>query len=325
MQGKELEFNPFFLFRDPHLQTCLGSMNYGYKDPVSQTHFIQLDDGDKIALEISSPDQWKSSDPIVLFVHGLCGSHKSVYLIRLVQRLLPKGFKTVRFNMRGCGSGRGQARNIYHGGRSEDVFEAVKYLKLNYPNAPITVIGFSLGGNIVLKMMGELGNLGSKFFSNVIAVCPPVDLHSSAIMSTKAVSGLYGKYFYKLLRESLIEREKFFSDIPKIELPEDLTLMEFDTFFTVPSLGFESVGQYYERCSAKNIIQDIDVPTKVLLSQDDPIVAHDSLDNHHLASHIEVYKTKMGGHMGYLGNPLDERGFFWLDSMIEDWVMGKEP
>lgn len=323
MRGKELDFNPFFLFKDPHLQTCLGSVNYGYKDPISQTHLINLDDGDKIALEESTPDLWRDSSPIVLFVHGLCGSHKSVYLIRLVQRLFPKGVKTVRFNMRGCGSGRGHARKIYHSGKSEDVFEAVKYLKLKHPNSPITVIGFSLGGNVVLKMMGELGRLGSRFVSNVIAVCPPVDLQSSADMSSKVVSGLYGKYFYKLLRESLIERSKFFADIPKIELPEDLTLLEFDKLFTVPSLGFESVQEYYDKCSAKNVIQDIDIPTKVLLSQDDPIVSHRSLDGHNLASHIEVYKTKMGGHMGYLGNPFGERGFFWLDSLIEDWVLSK--
>lgn len=321
MAGRELPFDPCPLLGHPHPQTYFSSFRYWIPKPVSEGTIVPLPDGDKVVIESTTPKHWKKTDPTVLCVHGLCGSHLSSYLLRLVNRLTPLGIKTVRFNMRGCGTGKGLAKQIYHSGRSEDVLEAVKVLKKEFPDSPIILIGFSLGGNIVLKMMSELSSSESSLVERVFAICPPVDLMSSALLTKEVAGGMYGRYFYRLLRENVYELHRLFEDLPPIDLPKNLSLYEFDQLYTVPRIGYKSIEEYYSKCSSIHLIGDIQAPCKILFSGDDPIVSHHSLDNHRLPSNIEIYKTKKGGHMGFLGNPASPRGFYWLDSILEDWIL----
>jgi predicted alpha/beta-fold hydrolase len=318
---KELPFDPCPFFSHPHQQTCFSTLKYWISHPSSERGVISLSDGDKIVIESNTPKNWKNTDPTVLCLHGLCGSHLSSYLIRLVNRLDPLGIKTVRLNMRGCGSGKGLAKQIYHSGRSDDVLEVVQFLKREFPESPLIVIGFSLGGNIVLKMAGELSSSAQKLIDQVIAVSPPVDLLSSTILIRNAANGLYEKYFYRRLRKDVLELHDLFKDLPPVHLPKNLSLYEFDRVYTVPRIGFSSIEEYYQKASSMYLVDQIEVPCKILFSEDDPIVSHKSLDEHDLPSNVEVYKTKKGGHMGYLGNPSSSRGFYWLDSILEDWIL----
>ena len=132
--------------------------------PKSQQKLVRLPDGDRISLEITTPKKWIPSDLTVVFVHGLCGSHKSPNLVRMAKKLRPLGIRSVRYNMRGSGSGKGLAKYSNHSGRTEDLFESLKALKLEHPHSPMVLVGFSLGGNMVLKLAGELGSSGSLFF-----------------------------------------------------------------------------------------------------------------------------------------------------------------
>ena len=321
MGSQELPFDPFPIFSDPHVQAWISTTRWWISKPLSHQDFITLEDGDKLVLESTTPEGWKKTDPTVLCVHGLCGSHESAYLMRLVNRLAPQGIKVVRFNMRGCGSGKGHAKHIYHSGRSDDLFEAVKFLKSHFPDSPITVIGFSLGGNIVLKMVGELGSLGKKFISRVFAISPPVDMKSSALNIENVAQGLYGRYFYRMIREEIKYLHKTFKDLPPMDLPDNLTLYKLDEIYTAPRVGFSDVEDYYDKCSAMHYVEDISIPCKILFAEDDPIVSHRALDQYKLPDNIEIFKTKKGGHMGFLGNPQSSRGFFWLDSLLEEWIL----
>jgi len=159
--SQELPFEPFPFLNDPHYQTIIGSVWSFFFEPNSEQRVVVLPDGDRICLEVTTPRDWKPTNLTVFLVHGLCGSHKSPNLGRMAKRLEPLGVRVVRFNMRGCGSGRGLAKQGYHSGSSEDVFESIKALKKECPESPIILIGFSLGGNIVLKMCGELASLAS--------------------------------------------------------------------------------------------------------------------------------------------------------------------
>src|SRR5690349_9896025 len=107
--SRELPFDPFPFLQGPHHQTIINSLFNFLWEPTSERKLISLPDGDKIALEITTPRKWKQEDLTVLLVHGLCGSHKSPNLVRMTRRLEPLGIRTVRFNMRGCGSGKGLA------------------------------------------------------------------------------------------------------------------------------------------------------------------------------------------------------------------------
>jgi predicted alpha/beta-fold hydrolase len=317
---KELPFEPCPFLSKPHQQTVFSSFNSWIPEPKSVQQILHLPDGDKIMMEVSIPEGWKETDPTVLCIHGLCGSHQSPYLLRLTNHLNPMNVKVVRFNMRGCGSGRGLARGIYHSGRCEDLFEAVKVLKAEAPRSAITLIGFSLGANITLKLMGELGSMSSYFVEKAIAISPPVDLFCSAAMLHEAAGGMYERYFYKKIRRDVLEVHRKHQELPKVHLPKEMSLLKFDETYTVPRFGFPSIHEYYRRCSAQHVIGEIDAPCKILFSGDDPIVSPYSLDHVALPSHVELYKTKYGGHMGYLGNPTNPRGFYWLDSVLLEWI-----
>lgn len=318
--SQELPFEPFSIFSNPNHQTILGSYLNFLWEPTSERKPVVLPDGDRIMVEVTTPKAWKPTDLTVVLVHGLCGSHRSPNLVRMVKRLEPLGIRGVRYNMRGCGSGRGYAKNIYHSGRSEDLFEVLKVLKKEHPDSPIVLIGFSLGGNIVLKLVGEMNVIGSKYLKGVIAVSPPVDLYSSVQMLGDPKNSIYERYFYKLLRADVHYRHKKFKDLPKIRLPRSLKLYEFDQLYTAPFCGFKSAIDYYSKCSAAHVVEDISIPCRVLLSEDDPIIAPSSLDKYVLPSNISIFKTKKGGHMGYLGSPRSEKGFYWLDSLLVDWI-----
>ena len=141
--AKEIPFDPFPLLQGPHHQAIANSFFNFFFDPSSDQTQVLLPDGDRISLEVTTPREWKPTDLTVFLVHGLCGSHKSANLVRMARRLEPLGIRTVRFNMRGCGSGRGLAKHIYHSGRSEYVFESIKAIKKQTPESPIVLIGFS--------------------------------------------------------------------------------------------------------------------------------------------------------------------------------------
>lgn len=320
---RELPFDPCPFLADPHQQTIIASFFNWLTEPASQQKIVALPDGDKLSLEITTPPNWKEDNLTVVMVHGLCGSHQSPYVVRLVNRLEELGIRSVRFNMRGCGSGRGLARNIYHSGRSEDVFYALRALNKEHPSSPIILIGYSLGGNIVLKMAGELHQIANRFVHKVFAVSPPVDLLASVHMLGDEKNAVYEKYFYRMLRSEVYYLQKKFKELPSVDLPKDLKLYEFDQIYTAPRCGFIDAHDYYAKCSSVHLIGDIAIPCRILLSEDDPIVSSTSLDELHLPSNVEVYKTKKGGHMGYLGNPAHERGFHWLDSLMIEWILEK--
>lgn len=321
MSSQELPFEPYRFLENPHKQTIVSSLANFLFEPPSDEKLVRLPDGDLISLQVTTPRDWKPTDLTVFLVHGLCGSHKSPNLVRMAHHLSERGIRVVRYNMRGCGSGRGLAKHIYHCGRSDDIFDCLKTLKQECASSPMILVGFSLGANLVLKLTGELGNLASSFLEQVIAVSPPVELYSSILMLGAPENALYEKYFYRMLRADVHYRHKKFRDLPRVYLPRNLKIYEFDQIYTAPVCGFSSAIDYYQKCSSAHLIGDIAIPGRILLSEDDPIISPHSLDAYTIPSHVQVYKTKKGGHMGYLGKYKDKKGLYWLDHLLLDWIL----
>ncbi len=316
----ELPFNPFPFLVGSHRQTILGSFFTWKRGVRSKTHLVDLPDKDQLAIEVAIPKKWKEKDPVVVMVHGLCGSHNSPYLVRLSKKLYKTGVASVRVNLRGCGSGRGRAKQIYHSGRSEDVLEVLKYIKELMPSSPVTLMGFSMGGNIVLKLAGELGPLGREYLSRVISLSPPTDLYASIQLLGTEQNRFYERYFLRLLKATVRYREKKFPDVPRIDFPRDMNLMVFDEIYTAPQGGFKSAMDYYERASSVWVIPEIEIPCYILFAEDDPIISSTSLDGIKLPQNIQVFKTKHGGHLGFLGSPLKGR-FHWMDEVLLKWAL----
>jgi predicted alpha/beta-fold hydrolase len=318
--SEQIPFDPFPLLSDPHSQTILSAFFNFLLNPSSERKLVRLVDGDQIAVEVSVPRGWKETDPTVFLVHGLCGSYKSPNLIRMARRFLPKGARVARINLRGCGSGHGLAKHMYHGGRSDDLFAALKAFKQETPDSPFVIAGFSLGANLVLKLVGELGDLASQFLKGAIAVSPPVDLYSSVVMLGHPQNEKYERYFMKMIRQDAYFRHKKFRELPRLNLPKQMKVVEFDQLYTAPQYGFQDAFDYYAKCSSIHYIPEITLSTKILLAEDDPIVSAASLDLTALPKAVTLFKTKKGGHLGYLGNPTSDRGLFWLDDLVEEWA-----
>lgn len=314
-----LDFSPFPLFPGAHAQTAIAS-HLPVTALPSQTQLVTLEDGDQIALEVSKPPSWQPHHPTVIILHGLCGSHEGANLVRTASNVVAQGGRAVRMNMRGCGSGQGLARQLYHSGRSEDIWAALEALHARTPYSPTTLIGFSLGGNQILKLAGELGSSAPSYLAQVIALCAPVDLHRCAALLARPENRFYNRHFVRQLRRDRLEREHFFPDLPQVTLPDELTVYAFDDLYTAPQSGFKSADDYYTQTSAASLVPNITIPCQILFAEDDPFIAAGAFDGIKVPSNVEVYHTTYGGHLGFLGTPGRWGGFRWLDAQIMSWL-----
>lgn len=310
------EFIPHFALKNPHVQTLLGYSLLRVKNPLSTTQFIKLKDGDQIALEISKPLAWKEDQTIVLLMPGTAGSHKSPYMIRMTKKLLEQNILVARLNFRGIATAQGLAKKISHGGASDDIEEAILALKKDYPQARLIVIGFSLSGNILLKLAGEKEL--SKIVYKIIAICPPLNLAISSQKLEEKQNKLYQQSIVSSIIEIVDSPSSSFAYKPLKPLSSCKTLRQFDELFTAPSLGFENAMDYYRQSSSLNLLTQIETPCQLLFSQDDPLIDCSEIQKMKLPSMVNLMITRYGGHMGFLQNSLSE--IFWMDQMILHWI-----
>ncbi|MGK5091187.1 alpha/beta fold hydrolase [Deltaproteobacteria bacterium TL4] len=292
--------------------------------PAPQTavfHNILLSDGDQLVVVENRPEDWKETDRIAVLVHGLTGSYLSNYMIRLCRKLVSQGMLVLRVNLRGCGPGEGLARNLYHSGRSEDVRAVINWAALKFPQAPVTLMGFSLGGNISLKLAGEDGQQPSGNMDSVVAISPPVNLLASSIYLQRSGSRFLDYYFTQQLTKHAKQLHEHFPELPAIPVfPEKMRLWTFDDLYTAPRSGFTDARDYYIKASSYPVIPSISIPALILCAYDDPVIETESLQRLPQLSHFDVILTRRGGHVGFLGKPQTLFNFRWMDSLILQWM-----
>lgn len=315
--NKKIEFKP--LLKNPFFQTVFSNYLDFAKEPPSKIHFVKLPDGDVLSLEVSTPPEWTEEKGSVALLHGLCGSSKSPYVKRLAKRVYDGGRQAIRFNMRGCGIGKGLAQNIYHSGCSNDIKVALLDLKKHFPRTKIILVGFSLGANVTVKLAGELGGDNHSLLLGAVAVSPPLNLLSSAHRLALPKNQMIAEYFSKQLFTHIDDLHKNFPDLPPHKITEQTSINDIDELYIAKRAKFSSALDYYMQCSGVNKIDKIQVPTKILFARDDPIIHSDELDDITLPAHIEVVKTDYGGHIGFVGMNI-LRDFRWMDNLVEDWI-----
>ena len=306
------EFNPNIWLRNPHIQTLLGSK---WRPPKvwqgAQSH-IELPDQDRLICATNTPSNWQETDPTVLIFHGLLGHQNAPYVLRAAQIMLAEGWRVIRVNFRGCGPGFDQAKGICHSGRSEDIAAAVAYTHQQYPQSLIGIVGFSQGGNVVLKYASECHN---DPVSQIVAICPPIDLAACADRFTLKSNRMIRHYFVKKLRHYTTTRHRLFPELGSSPvIASDHGLWEFDQYYTSQHAGFNDVHEYYNAVSSIRTLEHIETPTTLLFAEDDPIIDCSMVDPHNLPANISIYKTRHGGHMGYFQLPRPTVG--WLDHFI---------
>lgn len=312
-------FRPLPFLGNAHVQTLLGNIPERRGYVQSRLRVAPLPDRDRLALHDSVPPRWNSGDPIAVLLHGLGGCHRSGYMQRTAVRLMERGWRVVRMDLRGVGSGASLARKTYYGGCSEDARAAAEEIHRWSPASPISFVGFSLGGNIALKLAGEAADRPVAGLASVAAFCPPIDLTASAAMIALPQNRFYERYFLRHLVEQVTQQRRRFPELPRPEFPKPLTMRLFDDAYTAPTWGFADALDYYGQSSAVGVIPRIKVPSFILTARDDPFIPAAPFENLRLPGHVEMHIAQRGGHMGFLGwNNGD--GVRWAEARICEWL-----
>lgn len=270
--------------------------------------------------------QQNSADhPTLLLLHGLEGSSDSGYMLGTAEKAFIAGFNVLRLNQRNCGGTERLTRTLYHSGRSAD-FRAIVFELIERDGLPsIFFAGFSMGGNLVLKMGGEFGDSAPEELRGIVAVAPCLDLAACCDALSEPRNFLYNRHFMRNLRRRMRYKAGLFPDLYAAnELMSDLArvrnVREFDDAITARFCAFESAADYYERSSAIHFLPAIRVPTLIVTSQNDPFVPFSIFDSPAIRENpnIQFVAPRHGGHCAFISRePGDER--FWCEVRIVEF------
>ena len=257
-------------------------------------------DGDFLDLDFT-PDPGPNA-PIALVLHGLEGHTRRPYASGVLSRLFDGGMRGVGLNFRGCGGEPNRTARFYHAGDTGDLAAVVEYLRRRHPGRAIGAIGFSLGGNVVLKYLGERG--ADSPVAAAATICVPFDLAASCDRIAHGfMGGLYTTYFLRSLRRKVRAKRALLDGIIDIEPAlHARTLREFDEAITAPLHGFADAADYYARSDARPFLPRIRVPALLIQSRDDPIASPDAIPDEQVATnpHLVASFAHGGGHVGFV-------------------------
>jgi len=320
-----LPYRPHPLLRSGHLQTLLVGVVYGQRpDHCAEAISIRLEDGDTLVVHDEQGPPLSDTAPLAILIHGLGGDHSSPYLQRIAHRLRYAGWRVWRVDLRGSGLGMSLAWRPAHAGASDDLSAVMEVAASRYPLADLHVVGFSLSGNILLKMLGEAAagaahpGLELERICSATAIAPPVDLHHCANNMERFSRRLYTRYYLKMLAGQVQLRKSHWPQWREIpNHPPLKTIRQFDARYTAPLAGFVDTDDYYTRASAIAWLPHITTPTTLLVDRHDPIVTVESFDPSKLnGDSTELILTSHGGHMGYFGIDASGRNVRWMEYFV---------
>lgn len=254
----------------------------------------------------------------MILVHGLEGSSDAGYARSLAHAALEAGFAAHRFNMRSCGgtehlSGRG----LYHSGQTSDLLAVVHRIK---QDAPVFLAGFSLGGNVVLKLAGELGDNAKDLITGIMAVSTPIDLAACAKCLAKPSNVLYSRRFLRRLKQRIRLKAQSAPGLFQLEhLDTVKSIYEFDDRFTAPCFAFGTADNYYATQSSNQFLDRIRVPALIVQAQDDPLIPFEVYRHPAFTrnSHLELVVPQHGGHVGFISKTKPR---LWIDEVLMEWA-----
>jgi predicted alpha/beta-fold hydrolase len=308
-----IPFQP--LFRNPHLQTIAAHF---WPRDGQETRFplkarlYRTEPGVQVLVQSQRP-QAETAGEIVM-VHGLEGSGEAGYVRGLCGWGLRAGYAVHRFHMRTCGGTEHLSNTLYHAGLTSDLLSVlIEFYKEGL--TPIFLVGFSLGGNVVLKLAGELEAEALPLIRGLCAVSTPVDLMASVRRLARKENRLYERRFVRRMRNRLCATGRYGpGDFAGLR-----SLMDIDDRITAASFGFGDAANYYRTQSALRFVERIRVPSLMIHAKDDPMAPFESSQFQGAGRNpqIEQLVTEHGGHLGFLGRKPHR---FWLDEAIMGWI-----
>ncbi len=299
-------FHPRRWLRGGHLQTVASFLiPRRFHLPPPEERLIEVEPG----VQVLCHCHWQAdrARPLtVIIVHGLEGSSDSQYMLGITQKGLAAGMNVVRYNQRNCGGTDALAPVLYHSGLSNDVAAVARDVIARDGVSRLALVGFSMGGNIVLKLAGEWGSDAPPQFRAVAACCPAIDLALSADTLHEPSNRIYETYFLLALRRRMMQKARLFPGHFDVSRLHGLrSLREFDDKVTAYYCGFTGVDDYYDRASAAHVVERIAVPTLILYAANDPFIRITAETRRKISANpnITFVETADGGHCAFLGSP----------------------
>jgi len=333
------DFRPAWWLPSAHLQTVWAPLVRRVAVPLRRER-LELADGDFVDLDWVDLD-WVDLDwvddgwidgqlghrqeslrarPRVLCLHGLEGSSRSPYLLGMLAALARRGWRGVALNFRGCSGESNRLERSYHSGETGDLDAVVRTLRARAPASPLAVVGFSLGGNVLLKWLGERGS-GSGLAA-AVAVSAPMVLEACAQRLERGLSRFYQWWLLRALRAKL--RDKFRAmpaPVPLDRLASLRTFRAFDDAITAPLHGFVDSSDYYRRASSRPYLARIRTPTLIVHARDDPFMNEAVVPApEELSPAVTLELTPHGGHIGFVSGSVPGRPRYWLETRISAFL-----
>ena len=309
-------FEPHPLLRGPHRQTLFGAFGLSAPEVAFRPERFELPDGDFVDLEHAGPER----GPRAILLHGLGGNVRSGYLRMLAATLVARGWAVTAFQFRGASETPNRTPRLYHSGDTADIALVAAALRTRTPWLPLVAIGFSLGGNVLLKLLGETGPDAP--LDAGVAVSVPFMLDVAADRLARGASQVYGRFLLAQLKRRLRAARARMQ--AHVDLGAALAARDFrtwDALVTAPLGGFASADDYYARASSRAFVGRIARPTLVLHALDDPFMTAACVPTTaEIAPAVELEAHAHGGHVGFIergprGLP---RGF--VDRRVAEWL-----
>jgi predicted alpha/beta-fold hydrolase len=324
-QLSSIAFAPHPAMKNAHAQTIVGVLiPRRFKLVVENTEarFFDVAPGVRVLAHCS----WqggRASRPTLLIAHGMEGSSESRYMLGTAEKALEASFNVIRLNHRNCGGTEHLTPTLYHAGLTDDIRQIIAELIDRDKLEEIYLAGFSLGGNIVLKLAGEYGDTIPAAVRAVVAVSPSIDLASCADAIEMRSNLIYNWNFLLSLRSRLRRKAKLFPDHYDVShLRGVWSIRKFDDVYTAPHAGFRNVAHYYERASALPFISRITAPTLIIHAKDDPFIPFAPFEQPEVTSNpnVTVLATEHGGHVGFVSGRAEGENRFWAEVMVVEYA-----
>jgi len=308
-------FRPAWWLRGAHAQTIWSKVFHRNLGLTFESQRVELPDGDFIDLAWSGPIEGKT----VLLLHGLEGNINSDYIGRLVHELNLRGYRACIMHFRGCSHEPNRLPEWYHSGKSDDPQLIVEFLRKEMDIEVYAAVGVSLGGNVLLKWLGEQG--ASTPLQRAAAISVPFCLEQAAQRMNQGFSRIYQRSLVGAMKQSY--REKFATVSSPLDINIDAikTFWEFDDQVTAPLHGFKGADDFYTRASSRQFIPEIHVPTLILHAVDDPFMySHTPPRADELPENVWLELTEHGGHVGFISGMIPGLAHYWGEKRVAEWI-----
>ena len=321
-----MSFVPKRRLRNGHLMTLYawGKPRHFPRLPQPERRFFDVAPDTRVVADCHW-QQDRAAHPALLALHGLESSSSAHYMRGIADKAYAAGFNVILLNQRNCGGTEQHAAGLYHSGLTADADHVIREIAERDRIDRVVVVGYSLGGNLSLKLAGDYGDAPPPQLRGVCAVSPAIELGECVRALERRHNIVYQWNFVRGLRGRMRRKVRWHPDRFSVAgLWRIQTVRQFDEIYTAPHFGFRDATDYYHRASAMRVIDRVRVPTLIITAEDDPFVPHAPFHDPSVTNnpHIRLIITRHGGHCGFVGDALNGDDGYWAETCVVDFARG---